>query len=226
MMTPHMLTGKADGHLVPVLGSGSHRLQAEAATAFAGLQQSARRQGFNLQPASSFRDFERQRLIWNGKFRAERPLLDSNSRPLDARKMTVEARCHAILHWSALPGASRHHWGTDLDIFDPDALPAGKTLQLEPGEYLTGGYFADLTAWLGRHMADYDFYRPYEVYRGGVAPEPWHLSYRPLAQLAMEQLTPDLILASWTEQDVAGEEWLIPHLPDLFSQYILNVEKE
>ena len=44
-----------------------------------------------------------------------------------------------ILRWSALPGGSRHHWGTEIDIFDPDLLPQGQSLQLEPWEYESGG---------------------------------------------------------------------------------------
>ena len=44
-------------------------------------------------------------------------------------------KCQAILRWSAVPGASRHHWGTEIDFFDPDVLPAGKKLMLEPWEY-------------------------------------------------------------------------------------------
>ena len=33
------------------------------------------------------------------------------------------SECDAILLWSALPGASRHHWGTDFDVFDRAAVP-------------------------------------------------------------------------------------------------------
>ena len=51
--------------------------------AFQGLQQSAIKNGFNLQPASSFRDFERQQLIWNGKFNGERKVHDDAGNPLD-----------------------------------------------------------------------------------------------------------------------------------------------
>ncbi len=32
---------------------------------------------------------------------------------------------------------------------------------------------------------EFGFYRPYAVDRGGVHPEPWHLSYAPLAQQAL-----------------------------------------
>ncbi len=42
-------------------------------------------------------------------------------------------KCKAMLRWSAVPGASRHHWGTEIDIFDPDLLPENTPLLLEPG---------------------------------------------------------------------------------------------
>ena len=61
-LTPEMLTGKSREHLInlPTPHSPNHFLQAEAMKAFQGLQQSAVKNGFNLQPASSFRDFERR----------------------------------------------------------------------------------------------------------------------------------------------------------------------
>lgn len=224
MITAAMLTGQSDQHVIPL--SDGHRLQPQAAAAFQGLRQAAARQGFNLQPASSFRDFDRQLAIWNGKFHGRRPLLDNAGQPLDGQKLDVAARCTAILRWSALPGASRHHWGSDLDIYDPDLLPAGQSLQLLPAEYLAGGYFAALNDWLSLRMGDYDFYRPYAHDLGGVAIEPWHLSYRPLACQAERLLTPEVLLASWKDRDVAGSGWLIPQLPALFRRYIANTDKE
>ncbi len=124
------------------------------------------------------------------------------------------------------PGAWRHHWGTDLDIFDPDLLPAGARLQLTPEEYLPGGYFAPLTRWLDRHLADYGFFRPYAHDRGGVAVEPWHISYRPLADRAAQALTPAVLLQAWRGQEVAGSAWLAPQLAYLFRRYIDNIDKE
>ncbi|XBS68726.1 M15 family metallopeptidase [Acerihabitans sp. KWT182] len=224
MMTPAMLTGQTDLHVVSL--SEGHRLQSEAVAAFNGLRQAGLRQGFNLQPASGFRDFQRQLAIWNGKFRGERPLLDKESRPINSQSLSVPERCEAILRWSALPGTSRHHWGSDVDVYDPDLLPAGGALQLTPAEYQPGGYFSPLSDWLTEHMADFDFYRPYASFRGGVAIEPWHLSYRPLACRAESLLTPDIVLKSWQDVDVAGSMWIIPRLPAIFRRYISNVDKE
>ncbi|MCV9877888.1 M15 family metallopeptidase [Brenneria izbisi] len=222
MMTHAMLTGKSDSHLATL--SGRHRLHPDTITAFQAMQQAAARAGFNLQPASTFRDFERQRLIWNGKFTGERPVIGHDGQPLDILTLNEGDRCKAILRWSAMPGASRHHWGSDLDIYDPDLLPEGKKLQLEPWEYEEGGYFSSLNVWLSEHMHEYEFYRPYAHDLGGVAAEPWHISYYPLAQYAEEQLTSEIIRSAWQGEDIEGSEWLCQHLPLLFTRFIHNVD--
>lgn len=218
MITAEMLTGRSSAHLVTLCGH--HRLQPAAATAFLAMQQAAKTAGLTLQPASSFRDFARQQRIWNEKFRGQRPLLDSKSHLLDHQQLTIAARCEAILHWSALPGASRHHWGSDVDVYDPECLPTGKNLQLEPWEYQEGGYFHALTLWLTQHMADFGFYRPFTDPHHGVAIEPWHLSYRPISQQVEALLTPELLLTAWQGEDIAGSEWLSAHIDDIFVRFI------
>ncbi|GKX58468.1 M15 family metallopeptidase [Leminorella grimontii] len=218
MIAPTELTGQSDGHLTAL--SGNHRLQPEAASAFLSMQAAAKEAGFDLQPASTFRDFARQQKIWNDKFNGLRPVLDADSRPMDISTLSEEQRCCAILRWSALPGASRHHWGTDLDVYDPDLLSEGKKLHLEPWEYERGGYFYALTRWLDVNMARYGFYRPFVNDAGGVAVEPWHLSYFPLSEKLSTQLTPKLLLSAWEGQEIAGYDWLSTHLDEVFQRYI------
>jgi LAS superfamily LD-carboxypeptidase LdcB len=223
MIDSEILTGHSTRHLTEL--SGNHRLQAEAVDAFRALQESARLAGFDLQPASTFRDFDRQLAIWNGKFRGERPVLDKDSKPVDVSTLGDAERCEMILRWSALPGASRHHWGSDLDVYDPSLLPEGQKLQLEPWEYESGGYFYPLNLWLSEHMAEFGFYRPFAVDNGGIAIEPWHLSYAPLAKQAEHLLTPELLIASWQGHDVAGAGWLSQHLATLFPRFIRNTQE-
>jgi LAS superfamily LD-carboxypeptidase LdcB len=102
--------------------------------------------------SSSFRDFGRQRAIWNAKFRGERPALDRAGRPMDILTLGPGARVETILLWSALPGASRHHWGSDVDVADGKAMASGYAPKLEVDEYRRGGPFAALSAWLGANM--------------------------------------------------------------------------
>ncbi|PHM45799.1 peptidase M15 [Xenorhabdus mauleonii] len=222
MMTPEMLTGLSTDHLVTL--SGNHRLQFNATKAFLAMQQKAAQAGFKLQPASSFRDFTRQQTIWNEKFRGQRPVLDDNSQPLDISKMSEGELCEAILRWSALPGASRHHWGTELDVYDPFLLPQDKQLQLEPWEYENGGYFEPLTHWLTENMSHYDFYRPFTRHDAGVAYEPWHISYWPISHEAERLFDEQVLLDAWQDRDIAGINWLRNNLSYVFDKYIRIID--
>ena len=166
-------------------------LQVEALNAFEALVADARGAGLDLSVASSYRSFERQALIFNGKLRGERAVLDDNDRVLDRGQYSDAEWLYAILRFSALPGTSRHHWGTDLDVFDRSALRGDLELTVSESQTL----FADLHVWLDERMAkdkSCGFFRPYAVDRGGVSPEPWHLSYAPLATVYENTLVPNL----------------------------------
>ncbi|QXB53524.1 M15 family metallopeptidase [Aeromonas sp. FDAARGOS 1415] len=219
-MTQDQLLGLDESHLI-LVGRGPHRLTAATAAAFNDMQVAAAHDGFNLQAASSWRSFERQLAIWNGKWRGERPLLDAASQPIDALQLSDEARLHAILRWSALPGTSRHHWGTDLDIYDPDCLPSGTRLALEPWEYEADGWFADLSEWLGDRMNDFGFFLPYARPAGaaqGVAYEPWHLSFAPESDELM--LDPAALALCLQQADIEGKGCILAHLDEILARYV------
>ena len=224
-LTPDMLTGKSREHLVnlPTPYSPHHFLQAEAAKAFQGLQQSAVKHGFNLQPASSFRDFARQQLIWNGKFNGERKVHDDAGNALDLSRLDDWQKSQAILRWSALPGASRHHWGTEIDIFDPDLLPQGQSLQLEPWEYEQGGYFFELSEFLTENLPHFDFSLPFMQMPAEIkiGREPWHISYMPLAEKAKQLFSAEVLLQAWEKEEIGGKATLQQHLPQIFEQYFV-----
>lgn len=221
-----ILTGKNREHLIalPNALSDKHALQPEAVKAFLALQQAAKNAGFNLQPASTFRDFERQKLIWNAKFNGERKVHDDKGNAIELESLSDWQKCQAILRWSAVPGASRHHWGTEIDFFDPEMLPAGKKLMLEPWEYQTGGYFQRLTNWLLANAETFGFYFPFmpENNEGKlIGVEPWHISYFPIAELYQQQFATNHLTQAWETEEVAGKKALIAHFDTLFEDYIL-----
>ncbi|MBR2075692.1 MAG: M15 family metallopeptidase, partial [Fibrobacter sp.] len=92
------------------------------------LKDAAAAEGFELRIESAYRPFERQLSIWNRKARGELPLLSAEGVPME-RPQDEEELMYAILTWSALPGASRHHLGTDLDVVDGRACPEGYEVQ-------------------------------------------------------------------------------------------------
>lgn len=215
------LTGKDDSH-VSVVEVG-HLLHPLAAHAFAALQAEAAVAGFELAVASSYRSFDRQALIWNGKLRGERPVHDDQGQALDLTALTEEGRIAAVLRFSALPGASRHHWGSDLDVFDAAALPAGGSVRLVPSEVCAGGCFDALHCWLDERMARGEsngFFRPYAHDRGGVAPERWHLSFAPLSRHLESRLVPDLLHRAWDGVEIAGRDVVERNLSELLARYV------
>ena len=217
------LTGRARTHIVD-LEQPRCALHYAAATSFLAMRDAAAMSGIDLEAASSFRDFDRQLHIWNAKWRGERPLLDRAGRVLAASSLDEAARIEAILCWSALPGGSRHHWGTDCDVIDRAALPEGYRVQLVAEEYAPGGVFEQLTRWLDGNMGRFGFYRPYASGGCGAGLEPWHLSYWPVAREALEWLTLPVLRRALAGSAIEGRELVLERLPELYTRFILAVD--
>ena len=159
---------------------------------------------------SGRRDFGQQRAIWERKFtfldRAHggRPfdrvsdrargrcgaLVGSDTRwdPDNAdhrtcwlSTLTADERQQEILGASSAPGISRHHWGTDFDLFDPD---------MNPVDWEAGGAFADEYSWMMSNAATYGFIQSFTAtstfMSAGYIEERWHWSYYPAAQALLE----------------------------------------
>ncbi len=221
--TPAELTGATRDHVVRCEGLPAV-LHRAVVGPFLAMRRAAARAGVDLMPASTFRDFDTQVRIWNEKWTGVRPLLARDGTRLDAARLKPAARVDAILAWSAAPGASRHHWGTELDVYDPAATGAAYRPQLTPQEYAEDGPYARLTVWLDAHMARYGFYRPYRYDRGGVQPEPWHLSHWPTAREASRRLRLATLRNAIDAAPVQGKAALLARLPRIYARYVRNVE--
>ncbi len=206
-------------HLSPL--AGEVWLHARVIDPFRQLQAVAAQRGFDLRVASGFRSFDRQLAIWNAKAEGRRPVLDSAGSPLDMARLNDRDKVFAILRWSALPGTSRHHWGTDMDVWDAGAVAPDYRLQLTVDEYSDGGPFAALSDWLASdEVARLGFVRPYDRDRGGVAPEPWHLSYRPVATGCESRLTPQALAPVLADSDMRLRDAVLGHLDDILSRFV------
>jgi LAS superfamily LD-carboxypeptidase LdcB len=222
MLTELELTGRAITHVVqcPDLGAALHR---DVIAPYLALKTAAAEVGIELEIASGFREFEAQVRIWNRKYRGERPLYDEYGRVRDHGSLDQNQLIAAILCWSALPGTSRHHWGTDIDVIDRAAMPEDYRYKLLPEEYEAGGIFHRLNVWLDNNIARFGFFRPYAEYRGGVYPEPWHLSYAVIAAAALKSCTQNLIAETVRDSDVLGKDCVLAQLPDIYHRYVKNI---
>jgi LAS superfamily LD-carboxypeptidase LdcB len=217
------LTGRARTHVIE-LDAPRCTLHYEAVAAFLGMREAARAEGIDLQAISSFRDFERQLLLWNRKWGGVRPHHDRSGALLDPATLSEPQRVDAILAWSAIPGGSRHHWGSDIDVIDAAAMPAGYQVELVPAEYEPGGVFSRLAGWLDRNMGSFGYFRPYGSNRGGAGIEPWHLSYAPVAREAVEALSLSVLRSAIAGGDMLGKEYVLDRLPEIYTRFILAVD--
>jgi len=196
--------------------------QAEAGEAFLAMRSEAARAGIDLVPFSTFRDFRTQLRIWNSKFIGKKPLYDIDGKVRDFSALSPTEVIVCILNWSALPGGSRHQWGTEIDVIDGAVMPPGYQPKLLPEEVAAGGMFSDLHRWLDVNIAKFGFFRPYKHYKGGMYPEPWHLSYAPLSMPAVGQVTVELLTQVTEEAAILGKELVLPRIPGIYRDHILN----
>jgi LAS superfamily LD-carboxypeptidase LdcB len=222
-LNAQQLTGQVRTHIV-ALPENRGLLHVHVHSAFLAMSRAAAAAGLELAAQSSFRDFERQLTIWNGKYSGARPMNDAAGNKLDAASLTPAARIDAILLWSALPGASRHHWGTDVDLIDRNAIPCGYQVQLTQEEFGAAGPFAALALWLEEHAARYGFFRPFQGVRSGVQAEPWHFSFAPVAENARRELTPAVLRGALENAPLLGKDAVLERLEELHHRYVERID--
>ncbi|MBO7500312.1 MAG: M15 family metallopeptidase [Fibrobacterales bacterium] len=243
MWNSETLTGRSEAHLVPAPAeldgrddrSSPFLLHPGAVSELATLREAGLARGIDLKVASGFRPFARQRSIWNRKVSGELKLRNRAGEVVSPRDFAPAALLELLSTWSALPGASRHHWGTDVDVFDAAARPEGYEVQLVPEEYAPGGPFAKLGAWLDELAAapGFAFARPYfggEGKKGRracpVAPEPWHLSARSPARGAQEHYDPAVLRALLADpapgEEIALADEVLADFEGYFREWILS----
>lgn len=160
VQVPQAYSGKAE----------TQYLRREAMTSFIGMAEAAKKEGISLLIVSATRTYSAQKAIWEAKWNGTR----EEWRHVTTKYPGAKERALAILQYSSMPGTSRHHWGTDVDINSVD--PA----------YFRGASGKQEYDWLVKHAESFGFCRPYTP-KGkerptGYSEEPWHWSYLPLAR--------------------------------------------
>lgn len=216
-----ILTGMSELHLL-TLPDGC-MLHKGVVQPFASLCSAAKVAGIDIKIVSAFRSYQRQATIWQAKLAGTRPVYDQQGQKIVISSLTGKTKLEAVLLYSALPGASRHHWGTDIDVYDAAAVPTDYKPQLNPAEYGRDGPFYRLQQWLDAYAADYGFFLPYREFHGGVAAEPWHISYQPLSSIYLTHLNSSVLRKSLLRQPVAEQQLVLTHLDAIFNRYIANI---
>lgn len=144
-------------------------LRKDVYEAFLRMYEHALRDGIRLQIRSATRNFNAQKGIWEAKWSGARTieggenLAETTPDPVD--------RAKKILRYSSMPGSSRHHWGTDIDLNNLE------NDWFDQGEGLT------LYKWLTLYAHEYGFCQPYSADRPfGYFEERWHWTYMPVSE--------------------------------------------
>ena len=195
------LTGKAD---IQLYGEDI-QLRKQAHDAFVEMKKAAYQDGIDIKVVSSYRDYERQREIFERKY-----ITYTDQEGMDPLEAIDE-----IVKYSTIPGTSRHHWGTDADLVDGSKRAEGDLLVADKFE--EGGPFADFKNWMDANSEKYGFYLVYTdtPKRRGFKYEPWHYSYAPLSIPMLTAFRRMNILKILEQDDFLGSE-------DLTTGFIRN----
>ncbi|MBS1505864.1 MAG: M15 family metallopeptidase [Bacteroidetes bacterium] len=149
-------------------------LRKEAFDAFEKMAAAAGKDGVTLTIISATRNFDSQKKIWENKWNGKTKVEGK-----DLTTITdLNERARLILLYSSMPGSSRHHWGTDMDLNSLD------------NNYFSSGEGLKIYQWLTKHAAEFGFCQPYTSKvngRTGYEEEKWHWSYLPLSKPFLEE---------------------------------------
>lgn len=154
------------------LKAGSdHFLRLEAAEAWEKMRLAALPDGILLEVVSSTRTFDRQKTIWENKWNGNSFVDGIN---LNDTSLTGIEKAQKIMRFSAMPGTSRHHWGTEVDL---------NSLE---DEYFLDGKGKQIYLWLKVNAIRFGFDQPYSAKNHqrsiGYEEEKWHWSFTPLSR--------------------------------------------
>lgn len=187
---PFLVLGKTSPSLVG-------NMQQEVYRAYEQMRKAAAKVGIDIKAVSAHRSYHRQREIWNAKYST-----------LISQGLSAKDAIREIITYSTLPGTSRHHWGTDIDIID-NANPQSGDVLLEEKFYGDGPSSA-LRIWMSQNAADFGFLEVYTDHpnRKGFAHEPWHYTYHSLSKAYLEILINHAISEIAKDEQLLGREFL------------------
>ena len=184
--------------------------------AFEKMRKEALKDSIELEIISGYRSYDQQKRIWNRKF-----LANKNA------GLNPEENIKKIIEYSTLPGTSRHHWGTDIDLIDGAQPREGDVLLAE--KFHQNGPYDNMRKWMDQNAENFGFVRPYSnnISRKGFYYEPWHFSYAPIAIPILEAYSVLDLEKILITDSLEGSAWLSKRfLMNYCAENILGVAKE
>ena len=172
-----------------------YKVRNEVYDAFSSMQSEALKEGITIEVVSSYRSFEHQKRIWTRKYNKYL-----------SQGLSPQKAIEKIIQYSTIPGTSRHHWGTDIDIIDGSKAKPKDVLLARHFE--KGGIYHTLKKWLDKNAGDYGFCLVYtnDSERKGFKYEPWHYSYKSTSRGMLKEFLKIEIKEMLLEEEIIGSE--------------------
>jgi LAS superfamily LD-carboxypeptidase LdcB len=208
-------TSQRDSLLSPIERKYANRdgmlMHRDAYRAFQEMHNAAKEDGIELIIISAFRDFNHQKRIWDNKWTGQQ-VLSGNIYATDISNPVYRAR--EILRFSAMPGTSRHHWGTDIDLNSLN------------NRYFESGTGKREYEWLVDNASKFGFCQPYTPKdagrESGYEEEKWHWSYTPVSADYLNYYA-RLV----TYEDIIGfNGWETARMLNVIENYVLTVNED
>lgn len=200
----------------PSLYGDGFQIRKEAYHAFITMQNAALKENISLQVVSSYRNFAHQNRIWERKYKS-----------FTKRGLSPEKAIQKIIEYSTIPGTSRHHWGTDMDIIDSNVTQPKNVLG--PSHFEGKGCYVNFKKWMDKNSEDYGFYLVYTNHPGrkGFKYEPWHYSYRSLSCDYLRDYSKLKLKDILRQESLLGHEFLTDSFLDKYtSENILDINPD
>ena len=190
-----------------------YNLIPKVAESFDSMRIAALSDGIEIKIISSYRSFNHQKNIWNRKFVKN-----------DSFGLSIIKNIKKIIEYSTIPGTSRHHWGTDIDIVDGSRIVEGDVLVTQ--KFYGKGPYVKLRKWLEKNARKFGFYLVYtnNKNRNGFNYEPWHYSYAPISIELLNNFLEINIEKVITSNGVFGEDNFDSNFIEFYKQnYVLGI---
>ena len=213
LFTQTQLTGQSE---INMIQNRNFQLLPEVARSFELMKEAALKDSINIKIVSSFRSFNKQKEIWNRKFKKN-----------DSLGFSKNKNILKIIEYSTIPGTSRHHWGTDIDIVDDNFKPEGDVLLTE--KFYNDGTYVQLKKWLDMNSEKFGFYIVYtkNSKRKGFKHEPWHYSFKPISKDILNELLKVNFSKLFIENEVLGSEYFtIDFIKYYKENFLLGISSE
>lgn len=210
--TRDQLLGKGNPDIIG--DTYTSKIHKDAKAAFERMKVEAAQENINLEVVSGYRTFQRQKEIYEGKYRR-----------FTNEGLSPEKAIQKIIEYSTIPGTSRHHWGTDLDIID--ANPPRPSHLLVAENYHGLGVYCEMKMWMDKNSERFGFY---EVYtnngnRKGFMYEPWHFSYAPVSIPMLKAYVDQIDVKEMLSQEkILGNEYFtVDFISKYFDENIMDI---